>query len=100
MKILVVLFLAVISFSGNAILTMNAQCNFNQAYGECRVVNNTPTPLRCRLTIYGRTYSGATFTGFEHAFLYPGQYAYAYVYANNPAIDPLSNVYGTATCRQ
>lgn len=77
---------------------LTANCHFDQSYGECSVINNTQTPIRCRLQIQGRTSMGYSYTGFEMAYLYPGQYAYAYVYANNPMIDPLVFVNGSAQC--
>lgn len=77
---------------------MGAQCHFSPAYGECQVVNNTNRPIACHLNIFGQTAMGYTFSGFENAFLYPGQYAYAYVYANNPSFDPLVIVRGNANC--
>ena len=78
---------------------LGAECNFSPAYGECRVTNNTNRPISCRLNIFGQTSMGYTFSGSENAFLYPGQYAYAYVYANNPNINPLVIVRGNADCR-
>jgi hypothetical protein len=66
--------------------------------GECSVVNESNFPARCQLQIQGRTSMGYTFNGFENVFLYPGQNAWAYVYANNPMIDPLVFVGGYATC--
>lgn len=88
-----------LTFSGlSSAFMMGTQCNFNQAHGECSVYNDTPNTISCRINIFGQVRSGATFNGFEFATLYPGQYAYAYVNANNPYIDPLVIVRGNATC--
>jgi hypothetical protein len=87
-----------LSFQANAFM-MNAECNYNSAHGECSVINNTPNPIRCSLHIDGRTASGATGFANEVAVLYPNQYAYAYINANNPALDPLVYVNGYANCK-
>jgi hypothetical protein len=76
-----------------------ANCHFDPSYGECSVVNDTQMPVKCKLQIQGRTSMGYTYNGFEFVFLYPGQYAYAYVYANNPMVDPLVQVSGSAQCK-
>lgn len=78
--------------------TSIANCHFNSNNGECSVVNETPNTINCHLNIYGRTRMGYTYSGFEQVVLYPGQEAWAYVYAKNPAVDPLVEVKGSANC--
>lgn len=97
MKILTILALALFTFTVSA-FQLNSQCNFSPSYGECSVTNNTQSVISCRLKIFGKTSMGYTYTGFEFATLYPGQFANIYVYANNPAIDPIVLVTGSATC--
>lgn len=98
MKKIIALSLMCFSFASQAFF-MNTQCYFDRARGECTAFNHTPRTITCQLTIQGRTASGAFFNGFEFVTLYPGQYAWAYVYAQNPMYDPLVFVNGTAQCQ-
>lgn len=79
--------------------SLNADCSFNPAVGQCAVYNQWMTPIYCDVRIRGRTMSGAWFTGRENVVVYPGQNAFAYVYAQNPNFDPLVDTSGSAYCR-
>lgn len=83
----------------NGPFSVNADCSFNQAVGQCGVYNQWMRPIFCDVRIRGRTMSGAWFTGRENVVVYPGQNAFAYVYAQNPGYDPLVDTAGSANCR-
>jgi hypothetical protein len=90
--------LAVFSATANA-YQLQAQCQFNQFQGQCSVLNYTNMVLHCSLQAQGQTYSGFYAYGYENVVLYPGQYAYVYVGANNGYMDPLVFVSGFANCQ-
>ncbi len=97
MKKCLLTFLGLLSFSSNAYF-FNMNCQFNQAFGKCSVYNSTYTTLRCQLNVYGQTVSGFQGIATEHVLVYPGSFAYATIYANNPSFDPLAFVQGNAYC--
>lgn len=78
--------------------TLQASCQFDQAHGECQVYNNTGRPVYCQIQAQGMTARGSWANGFVNGWIAPGQEAYVNVYANNPYIDPLMNVSGSANC--
>ncbi len=88
---------SLVSLSSNAYF-FNMSCQFNQAFGTCSVYNTTFATLRCQLNVYGQTSSGFQGIATEHVLVYPGTYAYASIYANNPSYDPLIFVNGNAYC--
>jgi len=77
---------------------MQANCQFNRSVGQCSVYNSWGVPVYCTLRAQGQVASGAYGYAYENVTVYPGSYAYVYVYANNPVIDPLVFVTGNATC--
>lgn len=83
----------------NGPFSVNADCSFNPAVGQCAVYNQWMSPIFCDIRIRGRTASGTWFTGRENVVVYPGQNAFAYVYARNPNFDPLVDTGGAANCR-
>lgn len=76
-----------------------AQCWFNQAEGYCRVYNTLPMPIYCQGIVQGMTYSGYYATVNFRSVIQPGQYANAWVQANNPYADPLVDVGGNISCQ-
>lgn len=98
MKIVLGIAIASLSFSAVAQMSVRANCEFNQAVGRCAVYNQWNRPMQCDLRAQGQVYSGAFLNVYESVVVYPGQYAYAYVQANNPQRDPLVNVSGSANC--
>lgn len=78
---------------------VQAQCQFNSATGSCAVFNQWATPIACQLQAEGQVSSGVWGSAWENAYIYPGQYGYVYVNANNPWIDPLVFVRGYANCQ-
>ncbi len=97
-KFLALTILAMLSFSASA-FQMQANCQFNRSVGQCSVYNNWGVPVFCTLRAQGQVASGAYGYAYEQATIYPGSYAYVYVYANNPMIDPLVFVTGNASCQ-
>lgn len=99
-KLVLVLGLAVVSLSASAqSMSVQASCQFNRAEGRCAVYNQWNRPIYCELRAQGQVASGAWGSVYEDATIYPGNYAYVSVYANNPQYDPIVNVRGSAQCR-
>lgn len=95
-------FLALLALAGSMTsahaMFVQAQCDFNAAQGQCTVYNQWSTPILCELAAQGQVSSGAWINESGYAMIYPGSYGYVYVYAMNPAIDPLIYVAGSANC--
>lgn len=72
-------------------------CHFNGMQGECRVFNNTGFAVRCQIRTTGVYRNGMTYTAYNDALLFPGQFASAFVYSNN-FYNPLVNTYGNSFC--
>lgn len=97
-KILIALSLLVTLTGAANAFYVQAQCQFNSATGTCAVFNQWATPIACSMAAEGQVASGAWGSVWENAYIYPGQYGYVYVNANNPWIDPLIFVRGYANC--
>jgi hypothetical protein len=100
MKKILVAATLLLSLSGVAnAFYIQAQCQFTGAVGTCAVFNQWATPIACSLQAEGQVSSGVWGSAWENAYIYPGQYGYVYVNANNPWIDPLVFVRGFANCQ-
>lgn len=77
---------------------MTANCQFNSGRGQCLVTNTTGYILKCALRAQGQLASGHFLEAWQNAIIYPGRYAYVYVYAENPYYNPLVGVQGFANC--
>lgn len=77
---------------------MTASCQFNAGQGQCIVSNTTGYILQCSLRAQGQLASGQFLNAWQNTIVYPGNYAYVYVYAQNPYYNPLVAVRGFATC--
>ena len=73
-------------------------CSHTPAQGYCQVYNHTFRPLLCQIRTTGLYRNGMTYTSFNNTVVYPGMYAYSYVYSNN-YFNPLVRTYGHANCR-
>jgi hypothetical protein len=98
-KLILLTALSLTSLTNAQAFFLQADCRFDMAQGECEVVNQTYQPIYCDLRAQGITRSGFYANGFVNGWIMPGQTAYVYVNANNPYIDPLVNVNGSANCR-
>jgi hypothetical protein len=97
-SLLSVLTLITLSSMANA-FQVSASCSFSAASGQCAVYNQWYSPMKCSLRAQGQVSSGAYVDVWENVYVYPGEYAYAYVNANNPYYDPLIAVAGSANCQ-
>lgn len=72
----------------------NAQVRVNHTYVGAAVSNNLPRSIYCQGYVYGQTYYGQTLRNRVSGVIYPGQYAYWYVYTNrsNPFVNGWANV--------
>jgi hypothetical protein len=98
-KLIVLTALTLTTLSNAHAFYLHANCRFDLAQGECEVVNQSYQPIYCELRAQGATRSGFWANGFVNGWIMPGQAAYVTVYSNNPYMDPLMNVNGSANCR-
>ncbi len=77
-----------------------ASCFVNSGVSaSCQACNYNYRPIFCSFTTNGVTYRGSYFQGFNNTWIYPGNCANGYVYAQNPYIDPLASANATVNCR-
>jgi hypothetical protein len=99
MKVFLITTLLTLTFQSASAFQIQANCQFNQSQGVCQVFNQWTTPIYCSLKAQGQTNYGVWANAFINATIYPGDYAYVYVNANNPYMDPLVFVQGSANCQ-
>ncbi len=69
----------------------------NREIATAQIWNNTHRPFVCTGTAFGRTYNGMVLnTWFNHVYVAPGMYAYAYVYSNY--YDPFMTAWASVDC--
>lgn len=85
--------------NAQSVFSIQANCSFDRANGNCYVYNQFNRPIFCVLTASGQTYSGAYINEIARGWIPPGMQATVFVSANNPNNDPLQFVDGVANCR-
>jgi hypothetical protein len=73
-------------------------CYWNPASGQCTLTNYSGQDVVCHFTVRARSLRGYQFNGYQYRVLYRGMSAWAYVYANNPSVDPIVHMTATAQC--
>lgn len=88
--------------NGEDSFTQQAYCEINAGHNAtCEICNfDSYRPIKCHMSISGRTLYGFWFKGNQHAAIPYGKCMYGYVYANNPMRDPLISAEASATCRR
>lgn len=99
MKKIIAILAIILSISSAQAFLIEANCNFNQAQGQCAIFNQSYAPIYCQLFVQGQVYTGEFINESAYVTVYPGTYSYASVYAFNPMMDPLVFVRGNALCQ-
>lgn len=98
MKKLVLGLVALATITNVSAFRANADVYFDRTQGEVRVVNHLPMPIVCNGRAEGVTRNGMyVYSYMRNAVIYPGQFAYLYVYTNN--YNPFRAVRPRITCR-
>lgn len=97
-QILIATTMTLINTLAWAQFSMTANCHFNAGRGQCLVANTTGYILQCTLRAHGQLASGQFLEAWQNAIIYPGNFAYVYIYADNPYYNPLIAIRGLATC--
>lgn len=97
-----------VNLAAQSVETMSSENTFTQrGYCEinagdsatCEICNyESYRPIRCQMSIRGKTLYGLWFQGSQYGAIAYGQCMYGYVYANNPMRDPLISAEASATC--
>ena len=73
-------------------------CIWNMANGQCNLTNCSGQDVVCHFYIQARSARGSMYNNYQYRILYRGMTATEYVYANNPAFDPIVYMNATAQC--
>lgn len=80
-------------------ITLFPRCTWTGATGECVLQNYTWEDVACNFQVNASTRMGYRYSNTQYRALYRGMSAWIRVYANNPQVDPIVNMYAVAYCR-
>lgn len=96
-KLILALTIALASLQTFAWWPTQAYVSYNRTLVSASVYNHYGRPIICNANVYGRTMYGNVFNGaMWNQVIWPGQYAYAYVYSGYA--DPFIGGWANAHC--